>query len=197
MHVLRPIRAFGVLAVCSLTILPACTISVKKDDNGQEKKVDINTPFGGIHVNNDANVADTGLAVYPGARVTEKETPGEEKNANVNLSAFGYGIKVVAVEYESDDAPAKLIAYYKDQLKKYGSVLECHTHRLHDQHADMHTGGGPHHSKELACEGDNTGQTVELKVGTEESQHVVSIEPEGKGSRFALVYVQLHGKDTI
>jgi hypothetical protein len=37
---------------------------------------------------------------------------------------------------------------------------------------------------------------VELKVGTEGNQHVVSVKPNSAGSRFALVYVRLHtGKD--
>src|SRR5712691_6017152 len=113
------------LAVIALVLLPACSINVKKNEDGEDKKVDIETPLGGIHVSKDADVRDVGLPVYPGARVKEKEVSGEEKSANVNLSALGFGLKVVAVEYESDDPPAKLIAYYKDQLKKYGSVLEC------------------------------------------------------------------------
>jgi len=33
-------------------------------------------------------------------------------------------------------------------------------------------------------------------VGNEENQHIVSIKPEGKGSQFALVHVQVRGKDT-
>jgi hypothetical protein len=37
---------------------------------------------------------------------------------------------------------------------------------------------------------------VELKVGTEENQHLVAIEPKGKGSKFALVYVRVRDKDT-
>jgi len=36
---------------------------------------------------------------------------------------------------------------------------------------------------------------VELKVGTEDNQHIVAVEPQGKGSSFALVYVQTHGKE--
>jgi hypothetical protein len=37
---------------------------------------------------------------------------------------------------------------------------------------------------------------VELKVGTEDNQHIVAVKPDGKGSRFALVYVRTHaGKD--
>jgi hypothetical protein len=44
-------------------------------------------------------------------------------------------------------------------------------------------------------EGDNTGDIVELKVGTQDHQHLVSIEPSGKGngSTFALVYVHTRG----
>ena len=52
------------------------------------------------------------------------------------------------------------------------------------------------HSKELKCEGDNTGPVTELKVGTADNQHVVAIEPaDGRsGSTFALVYVRTRGK---
>src|SRR5256712_8691364 len=185
------------LAVIALVLLPACSINVKKNEDGEDKKVDIETPLGGIHVSKDADVRDVGLPVYPGARVKEKEVSGEEKSANVNLSALGFGLKVVAVEYESDDPPAKLIAYYKDQLKKYGSVLECHTSG-HGGDMSVHTGKhDSHESKELKCEGDNSGKNVELKVGTEDNEHIVSIEPQGKGATFALVYVQTRGKDTI
>ena len=59
--------------VC-LTAL-ACDINVKKDSSGQEKKVDIETPIGGIHVDKAADVRDTGLAVYPGAQVKPDNPP--------------------------------------------------------------------------------------------------------------------------
>ena len=55
-------------------------------------------------------------------------------------------------------------------------------------------------SKPLKCEGDNHGKVIELKVGTRQNQHIVSIKPadSGKGSDFGLVYVQIRGgKDTI
>ena len=184
-------------AFVALLVLAACSVNVKKDKSGEEKKVDIETPLGGIHVSKNADVRDVGLSVYPGARLKEKEENGGEKSANVNFSALGFGLKVVAVEYESDDPPAKLIAYYKDQLKKYGKVLECHT-SAHGGDMNVHAGEhDSHESQELRCEGDSSGKNVELKVGTEDNQHIVSVEPKGKGSEFALVYVQTHGKDTI
>src|SRR6266480_4190349 len=114
------------LAACLLALLTlvGCSVNVKNGENGENKKVEIETPIGGIHVDNNANARDTGLPVYPGARLKEKEENGEEKR----------------------------------------------------------------------------GKVVELKVGTKQNQHIVSIQPtdNGKGSDFALVYVQTRGrKDTI
>jgi hypothetical protein len=166
-------------------------LNVKKEQNGEDKQVDIRTPLGGIHVSKDANVADVGLAVYPGARMKQKGSDGEDKSANVDISSFGFRLKVIALEYESDDSPAKLVAYYKDQLRKYGNVLECHTDNV-DLNTDMKH--WDHSSHELTCEG-SSGSKTELKVGTKEYQHIVAVEPEGKGSSFSLVYVHTHGKD--
>ncbi len=182
--------ALALAAIIAL-LVPACSVNVKKEQNGEDKQVDIDTPVGGIHVSKGANVADVGLAVYPGARLKQKDSDGEDKSANVNISGFGFGVKVVALEYESNDSPAKLVAYYKDQLQKYGHVLECHTSHL-DVNTDMKR--SDHRSHELVCEG-TSGSNIELKVGTKENQHIVAVEPEGKGSSFSLVYVRTHGKD--
>jgi len=178
-------------SLAALLLLPACSVNVKKEANGQDKQVDINTLVGGVHVSKQADVSDIGLAVYPGARLKEKDSDGSNKSANVNISGFGYGIKVVALEYESDDAPAKVLSFYKDQLKKYGNVLECRTSGLN---LDMKMGSHGSDSNELTCEGEH-GSNVELKVGRKDDQHIVAVKPEGKGSSFSLVYVRTHGKD--
>ena len=85
------------LAACLLALLTlvGCSVNVKNGENGENKKVDIETPIGGIHVDNNANARDTGLPVYPGARLKEKEENGEEKSANVNISSGRFGLKVV------------------------------------------------------------------------------------------------------
>ena len=178
-------------AIVAALFLPAGSVNVKKEQDGQDKQVDINTPLGGIHVSKGANVADVGLAVYPGARLKQNDSDGKDKSANVNISSFGFGLKVVALEYQSDDAPAKLVAYYKDELKKYGKVLECHTSHFD---VDPDIKGSDHGSHELTCEGSN-GDNIELKVGTKENQHIVAVQPDEKGSSFSLVYVRTHGKD--
>jgi len=185
----RPL-AIG-FATVAILLLAACSINVKKHENGDDKQVDINTPVGGIHVSEGANVADVGMAVYPGARLKPDDSDGKAKSANVNISSFGFQLRVVALEYESDDAPAKLVAYYKDELKKYGKVLECHTSHF-DVNPEMKS--SDHGSSELSCEG-SSGDNVELKVGTKSNQHIVAVKPEGSGSSFSLVYVRTHGKD--
>lgn len=183
----------GVFA-CGLVLiaaLSACSINVQKEKNGEDKKVDISTPLGGIHVSKDADAQDVGLAVYPGAHLKPNTSNGSDKSANVNISGFGYGLKVVALQYESNDSPAKLVSFYRDQLQKYGKVLECRTSGL-DVNADIKKANEG--SKELTCEG-SSGNNVELKVGTRENQHIVEVESQGNGSDFSLVYVRTHGKD--
>ena len=184
-------KALIALAFVGCLTISACTVAVK-DRNGENSKVDIQTPVGGIHVDDDANVKDTGLAVYPGARKKEK-TGNDNKSANVNISSSFFGVKVVAIEYESDDSPGKVQAFYQDQLKKFGKVIQCRT----DKHGGDLTVKAGHNSstREVRCEGDNAGNVVELKVGTEDNQHLVSVEPQGQGSDFALVYILTRGKE--
>jgi hypothetical protein len=188
---------WAAIALVAVLLLPACKVNVKQGAKEEDKKVDIETPLGGIHVSKEADPRDTGLSVYPGAKLKEKESADDTKSANVNISGPGFGVKVVALEYVCDDPPQKLVDYYKNQLKKFGSVLECHT-SSHGGHVAMDHHGGKGNSKPLSCDEHDNGSTVELKVGTESNQHIVAVEPQGKGSNFALVYIQTRGKeDTI
>lgn len=195
----RNSRLALILGFGAVLALPGCSVNVKKDSEGKEKKVDIETPVGGLHVTKDADVRDIGLPVYAGARRKEHSDDNNPNSAHVNISTSLFGIKVVAIEYLSDDPPEKLVAYYKDQLKKYGYVLECHTNERHPgtNMSGVDTSGD---SRKLKCDDDQNGKTVELKVGNEQNQHIVSIKPgdDGKGSDFGLVYIQMRGgKDTI
>jgi len=182
------------VAVTVWLSLLACRVNVRDHKDGGEDKVDIETPIGGMHINEQADVHDTGLTLYPGARPKEKDKDGDGKSANVNISSSFFGVKVVALEYESDDSPDKVLAFYQDQLKKFGHVVACHTSK-HGGDLSMHAGDNADSSREVRCEGSDSGNVVELKVGTEANQHLVSVEPDGKGSDFALVYVQTRGKE--
>lgn len=188
MRNIRHLMCFG--CAISLLLLAACSINVKKEKNGEDKQVDINTLAGGIHVSKGVNPEEVGIPIYPGAKLKEKDN-GDDKSANVNISGFGYGLKVVALDYESSDAPDKIINFYKDQLKRFGNVIVCRTSSL-PVNAGIKKNDDESH--ELTCEGDS-GRDIELKVGTKENQHIVAVEPSGSGANFSLVYVRTHGKE--
>jgi hypothetical protein len=162
--------------------------------SNQDKHVDIQSSAGDLHVGNDADARKAGLPLYPGARLRHDD---ENSNAaNLSLFTDAFGVKLVLAKYDSDDAPGKVIDFYRDKLKKYGKVIECHTREHGGAHADFNDDedSKDKRSSEVKCEGDNTGPVTELKVGTENNQHVVAIEPNGGGSTFALVYVHTRGK---
>ena len=116
--------SFVFMLAAAFLLLAGCNVNVKKNDNGEDKNVDIDTPFGGIHVKKGADVRDTGLPVYPGAKPKEKsDSDSDEKSANVDISTSAFGLKVVAIEYQTSDAPGKVIGFYKDKLKQFGTVL--------------------------------------------------------------------------
>jgi len=180
--------------IAALCVLPACTINANDKGADGEKHVDIKSPIGDLHVSGQADIRDSGLTVYPGAKPAPKEdSTDDQKSANVNLSLPGFSMKVVAAEFVSDDAPDKVLAYYEKELPKYGKPIQCHDgwkggHVKYDSKEGM--------DKPVSCQSDDTGDAVELKVGTESNQRIVSVKHNGQGTRFALVYLRMHtGKD--
>src|SRR5580658_6976286 len=166
----------------------------QKPDGDQEKHLDVQSNAGDLHVGNDADARKAGLPLYPGARLRHDE----ENSGAANLSLFtqAFGLKLVVAKYDSDDAPGKIIDYYRERLKKYGKVIECHTREHEGGHADVNEDDPAEGqaAKEVKCEGDNRGPVTELKVGTEENQHVVSVEANKSGSSFVLLYLHARGK---
>jgi hypothetical protein len=192
--------SFGLAMVLFVVITLAPTAfsagPQKQEKDSQDQHLDIRSSSGDLHIGNDADARKVGLPVYPGARL--KRDDDNNNAVNLGLLTEAFGIKLVVASYESDDAPAQIVEYYRDKLRKYGKVLECHTHKHGgdvDADADNDKDDGQH-SKPLKCEGDNSGPVTELKVGTEDNQHVVAIEPRdgGKRATFALVYLHTRGK---
>lgn len=191
-------RLLPTLSVAGLSLgLAACGINVKEKNHGSgDKDVTIQSPVGNLHVGKDVQGADTGLTVYPGAKVVEKDDDGGSDRANVNISTPFFGLKLVVVKYMSDDPPQKLVDFYTNDLKRYGKILQCNKS---GSGADWHVGVDSHdkasHSNGLTCSGDGRGDTVELKVGTNNNAHVVAVTPKGKGAEFALVYVHARSEN--
>ena len=182
------------LAIPFAVLLTATASNAQTQPTDSDKHVDIHSSAGDLHLGNDAEIRDVGLPPYPGARLRHDD---ESRNsANIAIATAAFGVKLIVLNYDSDDAPDKIIGFYRDKLKKYGKVIEC---RTSEHGGDLHVDSGKEDgngSKEVTCEGDNTGKVVELKVGTQNHQHLVSAEPseKGSGSAFALVYLRTRGK---
>jgi hypothetical protein len=173
----------------ALCVLPACSINANDKSQDGEKHVDIKSPIGDLHVSEQADIRDAGLTVYPGAKPAPKDNSDDEKSANVNLSLPGFSLKVVAAEFLSNDAPDKVVAYYNKELSKYGKPVQCHG-AWTNGHANYDSKDAL--SKPVSCDKDSSGDAIELKVGTEGNQHVVSVKTNSQGTRFALVYIRMH-----
>jgi hypothetical protein len=182
--------------IAALCLLPACSIDANDKSADGEKHVDIKSPVGDLHVSEGADIRDAGLTLYPGAKPAPKDSSDDKKSANVNLSLPGFSLKVIAAEFVSDDGPDKIIAYYNKELQRYGKPIQCHG-GWNNGHANFDNKDET--SKPVSCGKDGSGDGIELKVGTEGNQHLVSVKTNSQGSRFALVYVRMHtgSDDTI
>lgn len=179
--------------LAALIVLPGCSVNVKDKDKNGEGRVDIKTPMGDIHVDEQPDIRETGLSLYAGATPAPKDSGEDKKSANVNLSGFGFSLKVVAAEFQSGDSPDKIIAYYSKELQRFGKPIECHGKwNGGDVDSGMHS-KDKEGTKPVSCRKGESGDSVELKVGTDDNQHIVAVKPDGKGTHFALVYVRTHG----
>jgi hypothetical protein len=185
-------RVYLGMLFAALCVLPACSIDANDRHSSKDgdAHVDIKSPLGDLHVSEEADIRDSGLTLYPGAKPAPKDDSDDKKSANVNLSLPGFSLKVVAAEFNSDDAPEKIIAFYDKELQKYGKPIQCHG-GWSGGHVES-SPGKDEGSKPVTCGKNNNGDSIELKVGTEGNQHVVAVKPNNHGSHFALVYVRMH-----
>jgi hypothetical protein len=178
----------------SLVTAVGLTLSVwSQDSKPENRNLDVSSSVGDLHVGNDADAKKIGVPLYPGARLKSDE---ENKNqANLSILTEAFGMKLIIANYVSNDAPSRIVDFYRDKLKKYGKVLECHSDKHGGDVSVDDDDKDSDHGKELKCS-QNSGPVTELKVGTEDDQHVVAIEPDdgSKGTKFALVYVHTRGK---
>lgn len=171
-----------------------CRVHVDKDANGKEKTVQVDTPFGGVHVNTDQiSASDLGLPVYPGShQSTDRE---HEKSADVHLGFGNWQLRVKAVNYTTPDSKEKVAAFYKKALARYGDVITCDGNSPVGSPTVTHEG--------LTCADDNSkakvkmddndfNQNFQLKAGSKRHQHIVGFkDSEGGQTHFALVALDL------
>jgi hypothetical protein len=165
-----------------------CSVSTRDNERGS-KDADIRTPVGDMKVRTNIDPKEVGLAVYPGARLKPSEDSDKDKGANVNISTPFFGLRVVALDYVTDDSPQKVMDFYKKELSRYGKVAECK-----NSSSNVNTKGNNDMKLTLDCDDTGSGNSTELKAGEGDRQHIVGVTPQSKGTEFGLVYVQIRGK---
>jgi len=170
----------AIAAVLMSLAAGVCTAAAKSEVN---EGLNLN-----LHVRDEASASDVGLPTYPRAR-PYKEGDESSSGANVGFSLPGFGLKVVAMKLESGDSPARVAAFYRQALAKYGTVLDCSDGR------DSKRRTRARDEDDLVCDADDSGEnSLVYKVGTESNQRIVAIKPHGSGTRFSLVHVDKREK---
>jgi hypothetical protein len=188
----------GLMLGLSTVLLTGCTIDSHKEGDGNNVK--IATPFGGISVKTDqsAVAALTGLPAYPGAQIDLTHSKNEHDNgaADVNMSFGSFQLRVRAIGYRTSDSPDKVLAFYRKGLSRFGTVIQCSNHQpvgnptVTAEGLDCSDGGG--NKSKFKADADFTGK-MELKAGSKQHQHLVTIDADGSGTKFGLVALDLPG----
>lgn len=178
------------------TGVAGCRVHVDKGANGEDKTVQVDTPFGGVHVNTDqVSAADLGLPVYPGAEQVTNDD--KHKSADVHLGFGEWQLRVRAVNYATSDSKEQVAAFYKKALGRYGDVLTC------DNKMPVGTPTTTQEGLTCADEGKNSNVHIDnddfgskgdlqLKAGSKRHQHIVGFENSKDGKTiFALVALDL------
>lgn len=187
-------RMLSIVGLGMVAGMAACRVDVQKDANGKEKTVQVDTPFGGVHVNTDqTTAADLGLPRYPGSE--ELKNDEQHKSADVHLGFGEWQLRVRAVSYQTSDTQEQVTAFYKKALGRYGEVVTCQ--------GNAPVGTPAVTSEGLTCDDNNSNVKIdahdfhshngfELKAGSKRHQHIVGFEDSKDGkTRFALVSLDL------
>jgi len=162
----------------AVTLLPSC--SVDRQKKGNTDKVEVQTPVGDLNVTSrkEAQPSDVGLAGYPGARPISDEGQG---SAQAHIAMPFLNLKMAGVKFESSDPPQKILEFYRHELGRYGQVKEEHR--------------GSSSTNIQGFSWRSTPDQVTLSAGPGDTTHVVAVQPEGSGSKFALLYIRAKDPD--
>lgn len=176
--------------------LAGCRVHVNKGANGEDKTVQVDTPFGGVHVNTDqVTASDLGLPLYPGAQMVKDDD--KHKSADVHMGFGEWQLRVRAVSYATGDSQDQVVAFYKKALGRYGDVILCRNNAPVGTPANTSEGLTCAETKNtnVHVDEDDFGSgngNLQLKAGSRRHQHIVGFESGKAGkTRFALVALDL------
>lgn len=132
-------------------------------------------------------VTEAGLPVYPGATPKPEPRQGDGELRTVSVENASVH-ELSAAKYLSSDPPAKVLSYYRSQLRGYGTVIECGGGE--NTSVSVHLSARSLSSPET-CDPEEIGiHQVELKTGDAREQRIVAVGLYDGGSEFTLVYVR-------
>ena len=190
-------RTLTAATLMTLALTLGCRIESNKKGDGDNVK--IATPFGGMSVktNDESVLQGIGLPPYPGAELVKKKDK-DSGSADVNLSFGNFQLRVKAVSYRTPDAPTQVAAFYRKALGRYGDVIQCSNNKPVGLPARTAEGLGCDNDKENHIStNDDLSNKTELKAGSKVHQHIISIDPDGSGTKFGMVALDLPSHVTL
>ncbi len=170
-------------------LLAALPLAAQDTKNSSAQQSSSDNDSIGFNLGKNASAKDVGLPIYPGAR-RHIDDANDSSALNMGLWGGSAGFKLFVLKMESNDAPEKVAAFYRKALAKYGTVLDC------SKVSTASGSGDEKSSKKLTCDDEKPKPgEISLKAGTKEKQHAVGIEPNGSGSTFQLVYIEMKGTE--
>ncbi len=140
-----------------------------------------------LHANSHTRAADIGLPNYPGATLYKDD--GDDSGADLGLTAGDFHFNLMAVKYVTSDPAARVLAFYRKPLSRYGEVLECDQGKPVGAVTVTRSGltcGEVEHGNA------NSSNDHEIRAGSPHQYRIVGIDDSHPGStRFGLVYLEL------
>jgi hypothetical protein len=191
---MKSLRFLAVAVSVATLLLAGCR--VQEHNDGKKDNVAISTPFGSMNVKTSDNGSnpETGLTAYPGA-IPVKDNDGSHDSANVNMSFGDFHLGVNVASYQTADSQDKVMAFYRKDMARYGTVIECQDNKP--------VGTPKQTSQGLTCMQQNSHTNIhaaaaidednglELRAGSPEREHIVGIESKDGGTRIGLVMLNL------
>jgi hypothetical protein len=180
MNRLNTVGRFGTTALGLIAVLAFCGAALADDGKSSGSF--------GLEIHEKVGQREIGLPIFPGAILRHDR---DEDSPSVSFGLWGgaFGLKIVALEYASDGSVEAIASFYRDALAKYGPVIDCSAPNSNAK-AGAAKGDG------IECEHDHPKPGGRLyKSGTEKSQHVVEINPNGSDVHFSLLRLEIKSDD--
>jgi|SRR5687768_13667071 len=117
------------------------------------------------------------IAIYPRAR---RLAGFHADPTNVSFTGSFADARVVPEKFESDDAPAMVLEFYRAAMRAHADVVECR--------GNINIRRSRRTEKAVCIERPSS-QVVQLATGTRSHYRVVAVKPRGTATDFTLVSV--------